>query len=350
MWTAHNFFLKFMAVLWLLMICKVPLVIGHLGTHKATRTQIMQGVALLCILFTFIYLLTCVVEFKSSHWEGNRCLTVLEAVYLMAMSVTTVGYGDIVPAYPRGQVVIGCYLILMLIIIAEMIGEATQALGQRARDRLLAMKEPMSDEQDREDLPTGRLFNSVVIYLGIALIGTLFWRFYPGEGKTFLQGVYMSVITLSTVGFGALTPVTQGGMVFAAFWMLFGVTALMNVIGNFSEYLMALKIRARKRESESNDDFKEVLEQAKEYLATRPNVLRDLRNLVQGTYAGEADRKVLLNDYQYLMLSLLRDELVTMDDLCAIEEQFDALGPTSDMVPYGTVVRSFAGLPDEVRK
>ena len=51
----------------------------------------------------------------------------------------------------------------------------------------------------------------------------------------------MSIITLSTVGFGAFTSNTEAGKIFGAFWMLFGVAALGAVIATLSTLLMALK-------------------------------------------------------------------------------------------------------------
>jgi len=54
------------------------------------------------------------------------------------------------------------------------------------------------------------------------------------EGKTYLQALYMSVVTLTTVGFGDQTPTTHGGIWFAIPWMLFGVAAFANLVAKFA--------------------------------------------------------------------------------------------------------------------
>jgi len=97
------------------------------------------------------------------------------------------------------------------------------------------------------------LAGAAATYIFFALLGTMFFHFYPGEGKTWFQGMYMSIITLSTVGFGAFTPNTEGGMVFGSFWMLFGSAALVSVVGSFTELCVMMKTRERWQESMIND-------------------------------------------------------------------------------------------------
>merc|ERR1719329_2002982 len=82
------------------------------------------------------------------------------------------------------------------------------------------------------------LVYSFCFYAFFAVTWILFFHLYPGEGKTWFQAIYMSVITLSTVGFGAFTPNTTGGMIFASFWMIFGSAALVSVVGAFTNLIV----------------------------------------------------------------------------------------------------------------
>ncbi|CAJ1462206.1 unnamed protein product, partial [Effrenium voratum] len=68
--------------------------------------------------------------------------------------------------------------------------------------------------------------------------GTVFYSYYPGEGKTPWEAFYMSVQTLTTVGFGDLYPVTAGGRAFATVWMLLGVTAAANTIVTMTDAIL----------------------------------------------------------------------------------------------------------------
>merc|ERR1719379_2799325 len=104
---------------------------------------------------------------------------------------------------------------------------------------------------------------SLTSFFVFVAIGTCFFHFFPGEGKTVGQGVYMSIITLTTVGFGAFTPVTQGGMVFGAFWMLFGVAALGAAVASLTAWTIALK----KESAEDLPDLKAAEEMLRSELA-----------------------------------------------------------------------------------
>jgi len=51
--------------------------------------------------------------------------------------------------------------------------------------------------------------------------GTVFYHFV--EKFSWVDAYYFSVITLSTVGYGDLTPVTTAGKIFTTFYILIGV-------------------------------------------------------------------------------------------------------------------------------
>eukprot|EP00435_Cladocopium_sp_Y103_P015317 s1704_g3.t1 len=52
------------------------------------------------------------------------------------------------------------------------------------------------------------------------------------------EAFYMSVQTLTTVGFGDVYPATQGGRAFATVWMLLGVTAAANLIVTVTDAIL----------------------------------------------------------------------------------------------------------------
>jgi voltage-gated potassium channel Kch len=58
----------------------------------------------------------------------------------------------------------------------------------------------------------------------LLLIGTLFYALV--EGWTYTDAFYFSVITLSTVGYGDLSPVTTVGKLFTAVYILVGISII----------------------------------------------------------------------------------------------------------------------------
>merc|ERR1719408_968457 len=87
---------------------------------------------------------------------------------------------------------------------------------------------------------TANLMTSLAVFGVIDTMWVLFFSLHPDEGKTVFQSIYMSVITLSSVGFGWFTPITEEGMIFGAYFMIFGCAALVNVITQFTELMMKL--------------------------------------------------------------------------------------------------------------
>merc|ERR1719189_1032751 len=106
------------------------------------------------------------------------------------------------------------------------------------------------------------VLRSTLFFACTATVGVLFWHLYPGEGKTWMQAVYMSVITLSTVGFGAFNATTEAGKVFGAFWMLIGVASLGALVGSFVEFMLKQKAVEKHNENSHLDvqEFQRVLD------------------------------------------------------------------------------------------
>jgi len=76
-----------------------------------------------------------------------------------------------------------------------------------------------------------RLAIVVVILFVVMLIGTLgYWLI---EHVSLLNALYMTVITISTVGFSEVIPLSVAGKVFTIFLIIIGVATVLNIVGTF---------------------------------------------------------------------------------------------------------------------
>jgi len=245
------------AIIWVSIVALMPAML-HFAEEgfnmNFTKTQIVETVLVYIWLIGGLYLFTNVLLFQSPHFGGEiRSLSLEEAVYLFAQIVTTVGYGDITPAKPRGQVFVGIFVVLSFLLVAGLMSQLATIVLERISEKMALESEEVdvevmlsarTKEIKRTDImwtAATPLMHTSAVFSMFLVIGVIFFSQYPGENKTVFQAIYMSFITLSSVGFGAFTPVTHVGMVFGAFWMLFGVTSLGAVISSMAAFVAAMK-------------------------------------------------------------------------------------------------------------
>jgi voltage-gated potassium channel len=83
---------------------------------------------------------------------------------------------------------------------------------------------------------TRRLRWSIGLVLAVAVLSTLgYMRF---EGWSFIDALYMTVITVATVGYGEIHPLDSFGRVFTIVVIIAGVSALAFAFGQFVEFLL----------------------------------------------------------------------------------------------------------------
>lgn len=310
------------AVLWITTVAAMPFIVMKLDRKEFTRIQAIVFFIMWVILFGGVYLFTQVLYFQSNHFDTERHLTIVESVYFLSQVLTTVGYGDVVPANAKTQVFVALYVLFSLLVIANVISEVGECIAKhvrilgaevihkykqmeglvddaadniRGRLSFAGGSESPSDvraEKDDAGTDTGTASVRVILetreerlkrkplsyfdnkpprldwvsvlgaltqFLIFVVLGVCFYHYYPGEEKTVFNAVYMSVITLSTVGFGVITPQTEAGKVFGAFWMLFGSGALVGLIGSLTELYGQIKARenwgARDHDAERSEFF-----------------------------------------------------------------------------------------------
>lgn len=309
--------------LWIAMLASLPFIIPIVDQKPVTKTQIVVGSMMLVVLFGGFYLFTNIILFQSVHFKQIRPLTIVECIYLMSQLITTVGYGDITPAKIRGQVFVGLYVLGALFVIAMVVSDMTKHVVKMAQDyknkRWAGTAEEQAVTHDLGSLikpakpPVTPLLLSLAVFAFIDICWIIFFSTYPGENKTVFQATYMSVITLSTVGLGWFTPITEAGMIFGAFWMLFGSAALVSVIGNFTELMIKLNQYERFQE-DSKDE-----------------AMNSLKFMSKGS-----DEVTELQFYQFC----LHNTGIHQDVLDHIHEAFEQLAPKNGTVNVKKIQQS----------
>merc|ERR1719387_2885474 len=201
--------------------------------------------------------------------EGYKPST---AFYVMAQIVTTVGYGDFTPTSWYSQLFMSFYCILCILVVAGTISSLAEQAVRRMERQLSAKL--TKDPEDRNKEPTafakwtakyGDIAVATTLFWGMVALGTWYFGYMEGctcsygvskiqgckehtqeecratggNEFTYMQAFYMSCITLTTVGFGDYSPMSEHGRIFATFWMPIGVACTGNFIRAFSVVFMS---------------------------------------------------------------------------------------------------------------
>ncbi|KAL0758181.1 hypothetical protein Bca101_095849 [Brassica carinata] len=198
------------------------------------KTIITVAVILLCVYLTFgVITYTLLPE----EFTGTKTNLLVDALYFAIVTLSTVGYGDIVPSTTKTKI--------LTIVLVSIGGFSLYYLMNRVVTHLLDLQEkailarikktPSLIVDDvkgriRTDLKLGLGILAVVLCVGV---GTIF--LYCHENLELVDSVYVSVISIATVGYGDKTFHTVNGRVFAIVWILLSSLAVTTFFYYFAE-------------------------------------------------------------------------------------------------------------------
>lgn len=75
-----------------------------------------------------------------------------------------------------------------------------------------------------------------IVILSLIFIGTMGYRII--EGWNWIDSLFMSMMTLTTVGYGEVHPLTTNGVIFTMVYMFFGVILFLYLAAEFANYIV----------------------------------------------------------------------------------------------------------------
>jgi hypothetical protein len=75
----------------------------------------------------------------------------------------------------------------------------------------------------------------ICMYLTVSFV---YYGHLSIEGWEFIDSWYYGMVTMSTVGYGDLTPQTNGSKIFTCFYILFGIAAVANAVKNLAHWVI----------------------------------------------------------------------------------------------------------------
>jgi len=222
--------------------------------------------------------------------------TFIDALYFCTTTLTTVGYGDVLPKTDFAKIFCCFYVVIGIGIIGSALGIVGGYIMDKQEEYAQSLLEDagLDDGDDTNDCipargPMGEVLDSFFTLLFCVGFGMLFYHFADDE-MSLVDAMYMSFITITTVGFGDYSPKTPLGRVVACVWILCSVLAVSRALGSIVDVFL--------------NQRRERLEQ--ELLAKQIS----MDELLEG--AGE-DGKLDLNEFSLLKLRTLGR--ITQEDL-----------------------------------
>lgn len=186
------------------------------------------------------YIVGCVFYMYMENW------TLVDAVYFITVTITSVGYGDLEPSSMTCRCFTIVYAIIGLASIFGMVGEAITQYLEHIQSQALQEANSAKDAKDARREQDLMIALSVLgIFATIAFGGICYSCL---EGWNLMDAVYFSSMTTLTVGYGDLAVSSQAARFFSIIYMTLSVIVFAVAVGNLQAVGIARALEERRNE------------------------------------------------------------------------------------------------------
>lgn len=180
--------------------------------------------------------------------KGQKTNDILDAIYFCVVTMTTVGYGDLVPNSIVAKVLASTYVFTGMILGGLILGKVADYILEK-QEILLVRAIHVSDKfcpaELLKEVETNKVkykfYTAAGYLLVLIIVGTVFLHLV--EKLDLMDAFYCVCSTITTLGYGDESFSTGVGRVFAVFWILGSTICL----AQFFIYLAELYTESRQR-------------------------------------------------------------------------------------------------------
>lgn len=180
--------------------------------------------------------------------KGKKTNGIIDAMYFSVVTMTTVGYGDLVPHSILAKLLASVYVFTGVALAGILLGKAADYMLEKQEILLVKaiyMSEKVGQEEIVKEVETNKVkykFITVGAFLLVLIIVGIFFL-YLVEKLEFLDAFYCVCSTITTLGYGDESFSSGVGRIFAVFWIVGSTICL----AQFYLYLAELYTEGRQR-------------------------------------------------------------------------------------------------------
>lgn len=237
---------------------------------------------------------------------GKKTNGILDAVYFCIVTMTTVGYGDLVPNGTLSKLLACAFVFTGMALVGVVLTKAADYLVEKQETLLvksLHMHQKLGKTEMLKEVEVNKVkykcLVTLVILLVLIAVGTIF--LVTVEKLDLVDAFYCVCSTITTLGYGDKSFSTEAGRVFAIFWILTSTIC----VAQFFLYLAELNTERRRK-----DLVKLVL--------TRRITNVDLE-------AADLDNDGVVGAAEFIIYKLKEMGKINQEDIALVMEEFEDL-------------------------
>ncbi|KAL1563003.1 cAMP-dependent protein kinase subunit [Salvia divinorum] len=295
---------------------------GSLPNSESSLSNINPSFRMVAI-YLILYLIIGAVCFYlvQDQIKGDKIDRVLDSVYFCIVTMTTVGYGDLVPNSVASKLLACAFVFSGMVLIGLMVSKGVDYLVEKQEILLikaLHMNRKTGSSEIQKELEDNKVHYkclvTMALFVALVVVGTLFLT--QVEKLDLVDAFYCVCSTITTLGYGDKSFSTKAGRVFAIFWILTSTVCL----AQFLCYIAELNTESRQKK-------------LVKFVLTKRMTNVDLE-------AADVDENGIVGAAEFVIYKLKEMGKINQEDISLLLAEFEYL----DVDQSGTLSTSDIGL------